>query len=272
MATFGLTETGLIVAASVGVQRFGNPMVLPANGPWIIHGIWGIPLWPAPSGENPILGHIGIQSITGDLDPDPTPALFPHPVQQVSTINAQGLLPTPIQIHPTAIKAAGKSQIQMVAEWAGATGVNNIRFIGGILFSDNPPRTLPVQRTATLFAQVTSASETALGIIQLPESADNLISISAQAAWLVPPAATEPLAGTIRLQSDDERLQPAAFPISFGLMGRTTAAPINSFLPPVLTIPLDTKVLPGSRISVFCTFPTWLATTINVQFTLNYGG
>jgi hypothetical protein len=255
----------------VGVQTFGTPIVLPANGPWVIHGIWGIPAWINPSGENPILGSIGIQSITGDLDPDPTPALFPHPVQQVNTINAQGLLPTPVQIHPTSFKAPGSSQIQMVAEFDGPAGVNNIRFMGGILFSANPPRVLPIQRTAMLFAQVTSAAEIALGIIQLPESADLLISYSAQAAWLLPPAANEPLLGFIRMQSDDERLQPAEFPLSFGLMGRTTAAPINDALPPVLTVPLETKVLPGSRISVFCTFPTWTATTINVKFFLNYG-
>lgn len=271
MATFGLTRTGLINGALAGVLPFGAPIILPANGPWVIHGIWGVAVWPSPSGQNPILGSIGIQSLTGDLLPDPTPALFPFPVQQVTTINAQGLLPTPIQIHPTYFKAPGSSQVQMVAEFEGPVGPNNIRFMGGILFSTNPPRDLPIQRTAVLRTQVSSAAETALGIIQLPESADLLISYSALAAWLLPPLTTEPLIGHIRLQSDDERLQPAEYPFSFALMGATTANPINDTLPPVLTVPLDTKVLPGSRISVFCTFPAWLNTTINVTFYLNYG-
>lgn len=271
MGTFGLIRYDLAIPLWLGIIPISTPIVLPANGPWLIHGIWGVTLWSNPTNDNPILGSIGIQSITGDLTPDPTPALFPLPVQQTNTVNDTNILPIPIQIHPINFKAPGNSQISLVTEYIAAGGSIALAHMGGIIFSHNQPQTIPIQRTAMLYKIVVSGAETCLGIIQLPESADLLISISTIACFAAAPVANEPLIGFIRLQSDDEALQPAEFPISFALSGPAGLVRINLTPPPVLTIPLDTQVPPGSRISVYATFPAWVTTSIHVKCYLNYG-
>lgn len=250
--THALARLGTGSTTALADTQIGADIVMPAGGPWIIHGLWGQVVKVTAVASEGTGGALVINSVSGDLDPDPAPGLWPmigNP--QASSANFS-LAALPLNIWPVNLTAAGKAVIelryiqQLAITAASATAA-------GIIFGDSIPGPFRAPFCDTVRAAFASATEQSIGEIVISQKASKITGIFADVNHGDALTAAEPVLATIRLASDDIQMPPSQYPCfrcfdsGDGTVEGETACPQGQF------IPVDIPVVGGSRIDVFAT-------------------
>jgi hypothetical protein len=252
MSTHALLDTGTGSTTAATKKQIGSDITLPAGGPWIIFGLWGQVVKTTTVPSEGTGGQLIIDSLSGDITPDPAPGKYPMKGNpQTSSANCS-LAAIALDIYPVLWKAAGKAVIklsylnQLAITTASVTA-------GGILFGDKVPERRPLVFSDGVYSAFASASEQSIGTITLAEKATRIVGILADVTHGDALTTAEELLATIRLTSDDIKLPPAQYPCQRcydagdGTVEGETAAPRQDY------IPVDIPVQGGARINVYAT-------------------
>jgi len=254
MSSHALAVTGTGGTAAASITQIGENITLPAGGPWTIFALWGQVAKVTAVASEGSGGQLIIDSLSGDLDPDPAPGIYPligNPQCSSAHFSCAAL---PLNIWPVNWLASGKSVISLsymnqLAITAGS------RVVAGILFGDSIPEKRPLKFCDSVYSAFASASEQAIGTITLAEKATRIVGILADLNKGDALTVAEPIIGTIRLSSDDIKMPPAQYPFARcfdsgdGTVAGETACPKMDF------IPVDIPVKGGARINVYATTP-----------------
>lgn len=252
MSTHALAVTGAGATGAVTKTQIGGNITLPAGGPWTIFGMWGQVVKVTAVADEGTGGHLIIDSLSGDLSPDPAPGKYPmigNPIGEGAHFSMAAL---PLNIWPVNWQAAGKSVIKLsyFQQLAITTAPH---MAAGIIFGDSTPEKRPLMFCDAVYASFASATEQLVGTITLAEKATRIVGILADLNKGDSLTVAEQILGTIRLASDDIKMPPAQYPMQRcfdsgdGTMAGETAAPRMDF------IPVDIPVEGGARINCYCT-------------------
>jgi hypothetical protein len=254
--------------AAAGEVSIGT-ITLPAGGPWKIHHVFGLLSRITATAAEMNGGHFRIDSVSGDITPQPSPSRFPL-IESGSSLGATiDACVCPLHIYDVDYTAAGKAVFNMV--YRQETAVTAIpQLVLGVAFGKERPVKSPIVQCDTVRAQVTSAADTALGTITLAESAKRITGFLAIATQDNVLTTAEELIGFVRLASDDIDLTPMQIPFA-NAYGAGLGALINNPGPSYRQfIPVDIPVLGGARINVFVDLNTAVTTAAEVQFFIAY--
>ncbi|MBD3320258.1 MAG: hypothetical protein GF350_04095 [Chitinivibrionales bacterium] len=165
--------------------------------------------------------------------------------------------------------AAGKAVIDLIFHIPTAVTVAPQVAIG-IIFGPSRANPVPYKFSDIARAQVTAATDTAVGTITLAESAQRITSIMGVIGQGNVITAGEELIGVFRLDSDDVNFAPAQYPFvasySAGL-GANIEAPSVPVLSP---IPVNIPVKGGARIDSFVDLNTAVTNAAEVEIYVGY--
>lgn len=262
MSTHALARTGT-GATGAGVKtQIGADIIMPAGGPWIIHHLWGqvAKITTVPSEGTG--GQLIVDSLSGDISPDPAPGKYPMVGNAATSGAAAGNSALPLDLRRVNWTAAGKASLKLsyLNQLAITTGS---RTLGGIIFSEQVPDERPLMFCDGVFSSFASAAEQLIGTITLAEKATRIVGIMADLNKGDAVTSAEEIAATIRIASDDIKMPPAQYPCNRvfdaadGTAAGESAAPHSPF------ITVDIQVVGGARINIFAT--TTAAVTANAD-------
>lgn len=257
MPTYAIARTGTGGTAALATTQIGANLTLPAGGPWIIHNIWGQVAKRTTVPNEGTGGVLLLNSVSGDINPDPAPGQWPLVGACVSESANCNLAPVPLNLWDTVLNGAGKAQLSLsyINQLAITTAS---RVACGIIFGD----TIPERRRAPFCAYVqdsfASASEQQIGSITLAEKATRITGFMAVLNKGDAATAAEECMATIRLGSQDVKLPPSQYPCNMAFNASDGTAVGQAGMPQSQFIPVDIPVIGGAVIDVFAT------TTISV--------
>ena len=261
MSTHGIGRMGPGSQILNDEVQIGSNITLPAGGPWLIYNMWSQSILTNSNGYRSVNGYIHLDSISGDITPDPAPGKFPL-IPHFMTTSAWGYTDFDvINIFKTRLLAPGKSVIAL-SHISKVTIPDAPAISVGILFDKQVPIKRYSPWTDYVAADLSSNVETYIGTITMSEAAKRLTSIYCEVFPVDSITADDYVLATFRLDSDDIEITPAIFP-SFAAWalftgGNQSYAQARHIEPIHLNIP----VLGGARINVFATLAN--ATTSNV--------
>lgn len=252
MPTHALAVTGNGNTAAATKTAIGAAITLPAGGPWIIHHIWGQVAKVTTVPNEGTGGILYIDSLTGDLTPDPAPGKYPLIGNQVSESANCAISAVPLNLWPVRWEASGKAQIQL--SYANQLAITTAPKVAcGIIFGDSVPEVRPLTFCDVVYTSWAAAVETQVGTITLAEKATRITGILADLMKGDAPTAGEEIMATIRLDSADVKLPPAQYPCCKAFNASDGTAVGQSTSPRCDFIPVDIPVIGGARIDVFVT-------------------
>jgi len=269
MATHALAVTGTGGTTALAKTQIGSDLILPAGGPWIIHGIWGQVVKSTTVPNEGTGGNLIIDAKSGDLDPDPAPGTYPLIGSCVSESANAAISAVPLNIWPVAWQAAGKAAISLYYQQLLAITTGSI-VAAGIIFGDNIPEVRPLTFVDSVHKSFASATEQSVGTITLAEKATRIVGIMADLNKGDAATAGEAIIATIRLASDDIRLPPAQYPCGRAFNASDGTAVGQSATPQMQFIPVDIPVAGGARIDVFATTSISVTGNADVSVYLAY--
>jgi hypothetical protein len=263
---------GLIVAAAgqtaAGEQTLGT-VTLPADGPWIIHNVFGQIVSATATAAEATGGYMRFDAASGDISPNPAPSKWPV-ICNGSTLGAtidQG--GCALQMYPVQWEAPGRATVSMIFNNTVAATVAP-QIVMGILFGKSVPEPHPFRFCDTVRVTTNSAADTAIGTITLSEKATKITGLMGVLLNDGVLTTAEELIGFFRLASDDIDLVPAQFPFpmaySAGLGALIQAGPWM----PSGFIPVDIPVVGGARINTFVDLNTAITNAAEVQVYIAY--
>lgn len=267
--THGIIRTGAGGTAADARSQIGANIILPAGGPWIIHGLYGQVAKISTIPDQGAGGIIELNSVAGDLEPNPAPANFPLIGPCVSESANAAISAQPLQIWPVNYTAPGKSSLQLLYTQDQAITTASI-VIAGILFGEEVPVPRPSPFCATIAAEFASATEQNFGTITLSENASRLVGIIADLNKADAATAGEAIAATVRLASDSMTLQPAQYPCNRIFNASDGTAVGQASTPLSQIIPLDIPVIGGAIITVFGTTTVSVTGNASIRVFLFY--
>ncbi len=269
MPTHAQAVTGTGGTTALAATQIGSIISLPAGGPWIIFGIWGQVVKASTVPNEGTGGTLLINSVMGDLSPDPAPGRYPLIGACVSESANAALAAVPLNIWPVNWQAAGKAQITLtyINQLAITTGS---LVAAGILYGDSVPAIKPLVFSDVVRASFASAAEQSIGQITLAEKATKIIGILCDLNKGDVPSAGEAILATVRLSSSDVKMSPAVFPCNRAFNASDGTAVGQSATPMSNFIPLDITVKGGARIDVFATTTISVTGNADVQVYLFY--
>lgn len=244
-------------------------ITLPADGPWQIHHIFGQIAAATATAAEAIGGYLRLESLAGDLEPNPAPAEFPL-YSAGSFLGATAdRVSNPLQMYRINFAAPGKSQLQLLyAQDVACTVAPQI--VAGIIFGKSVPEMKPLQYVDSVQTTVTAATDTSIGTITLSERAARIVGVCGvliQDGVLV---TAEELVGFWRMASDDVNIIPAQFPFTnagsagLGATIGTGGIGMTSF------IPVDIPVPAGARINTYVDLNTAVTNGADVRIFIAY--
>ncbi len=244
-------------------------ITFPAGGPWKIWGLWGFMVNATLTAAEVVAGHIRLNSVSGDIIPNPAPSRFP--LSAVGSI--LGAVGSPqmhsLQIFPVFYEAPGKGVMQLIVNQAVGNAVAP-QCVLGILFGKSIPQAYPFRYIDRVRVQTKAAVDTAVGTVTLAEKATRITAIGGILIQDNVITTQEELLGFFRLSSDDVRMPPAQFPFS-AVYGAGLGAAINQPVAQVpRMIPVEIPVPGGGRIDVFVDLNTGLTNEAEVQIYIAY--
>jgi len=263
---------GLIVASAgqtaAGELALGT-LTLPADGPWIIHDVFGQIVSATATAAEATGGYMRFDAASGDITPNPAPSKWPV-ICNGSTLGAtidQGSCV--LQRFPVAWEAPGRATISCIFNNTVAATVAP-QIVMGILFGKKIPEPARFLFCDTVRTTTNSAADTSVGTITLSEKAKRITGICGVLLNDGVLTTAEELIGFFRLSSDDIDLVPAQFPFpmafSAGLGGLINA---GTYVPTGM-IPVDIPVVGGARINCFVDLNTAITTAAEVQVFIAY--
>jgi len=266
-------NTHSAVIASAGQTGAGSvslgSITLPAGGPWKIHHVFGLLARATATAGEMNGGYFEMQTGSGDIIPQPAPARFPLN-ESCSFLGAVADVPTcPLHLYEVDYDAAGKAVINFF--YVQTTAVTAApQLVVGCLFGKERPAAFPIQRCDVVRAQITAATEAAVGTITLAETAEMITGICVTAVQDNVLTAGEELIGFVRGASDDIDLTPFQIPFmnAFGAGLGATIHGGNGLLETF--IPLQIPVIGGARINFVCDLNTAVTNAAEIQVALAY--
>lgn len=257
MPTHALAVTGTGGTAARATTQIGSDITLPAGGPWTIFSIWGQVVKSTTVPNEGTGGELIIDSLSGDIVPDPAPGKYPLIGACASESANCAIAAVPLNLFPVNWQAAGKATVQLSYRNQLAITTGSL-VAGGIIFGNEMPEKRPLTFCDTVQASFASASEQTVGTITLAEKATRIVGILADLNKGDAPTGGEAILATIRLDSADIKLPPAQYPCNRAFNASDGTAAGQSATPQSQFIPVDIPVVGGARINVFAT------TTISV--------
>lgn len=244
-------------------------ITLPADGPWIIHNVFGLIARATATAAESIGGHIRLESAQGDIEPNPAPSRFPL-YEAGSFLGATAPCSrNDLQIYDVLWQAPGRAALNMIYNQAIACTVA-AQVVLGIMYGRSVPEKRPIIFTDRVRTTVTTVAATSLGTITLSERASRITGICGILQQDGVLTAGEEQIGYFYLTSDDIDLVPAQYPFNsaFGAgLGATIGNPGNS---PLSFLPVDIPVPAGARVNVFAILNTALTNGADAEVFLAY--
>lgn len=252
MSTHALARQGPGGTAALASTQIGADLVMPAGGPWLIHSIWGQVCRPTSIADQGAGGILHIQSLSGDISPDPAPGKYPLVGPCIAESANFALAAVPLNIYPVAWEAAGKASISLsYIQQLACTTASEVAC--GIIFGTARPEVKPLTFCDFVQTSWAAATETAVGTITLAEKATRLVGIFADLNKGDAVTAAEEVMATIRLDSADIKLPPSQYPCNRAFNSSDGTPVGQSATPQGQFIPVDIDVIGGARIDVYVT-------------------
>jgi len=269
VATHGLAVSGDGATTAATLTKIGSDIVMPAGGPWKIHHIWAQAVHSAAAAAEALSGNLVVQSLSGDLTPDPAPGTFPVPGLSAAAGANYGPQVSPLKLIPVNWEAAGKATISLSYYQQLATTAAP-KLAAGIIFGDTVPEVKPIVFCDGVRGTQTSASETSVGTITLSTRAKVITGIFADINLDGAYTADEEMMATIRLGSADVDLPPAQYPCARAFSpgdGTPVAEPPTPYWQ---FIPVNIPVVGGARIDAYIDLVTAVTVAVTVGIYLAY--
>lgn len=263
---------GMIIAAAgqvaAGEQLLGT-ITLPAEGPWIIHNVFGqiVPVTPT-AGEG-VGGYMMFTAASGDINPNPAPSRWPVICNSASLGATLDQPCCALHMYPVNWEAPGRATINMIFNnTPAATAIPQI--VMGILFGKSIPEKKPFLFCDTVRVQTNSAADTAVGTITLSEKATRITGLMGVIFLDGVLVTVQTLLGFFRLASDDIDLVPAQYPFPMAFGGGLGALIQGGPTFPKEFIPVDIPVVGGARINCFVDLNVATTNNAEVQIYIAY--
>ena len=265
--THGMVVSGA-GSTSAGDTTIGQ-ITLPAGGPWTIFQAWSlIAAADADEGES-FGGHFRLNASSGDLQPNPAPSRLPTGMvgSQLGALNNP--LACPLQIYDVDYQAEGKAVIDLIYNEASSVTVAT-QVVLGLIFGKTRPVLRPIRFSDRIRAAISSAADTSIGTLTLPESASRITGMCCIAVQDGILTAAEELIGFVRLASDDVKLPPAQYPINSAFSAGFGATMSAVSMQPVRIIPLNSPIPAGARVDAYLDLNTALTNAAEVELFLMF--
>lgn len=269
MSTHALATTGTGATTAATKTKIGSTLTLPSGGPWLIFGLWAQVAKVTAAANEGTGGQLIIDSLTGDLVPDPAPGKYPLTGSCVVQGANNSISALPLNIWPVNWQASGKAQIDLsyLNQLAITTGS---AVAAGIIFGDKIPEKKPFPFCDSVYSAFASALESSIGTITLAEKATRIVGIMGVLAKGDAPTAGQAVLGTFRLSSSDIMLPPAQYPFAY-CYDACTGTPVGqSAMPMAQFISVDIEVEGGARIDCFATTTQSVTGNADVQIYIAY--
>jgi hypothetical protein len=256
---------GLIVAAAgqvaAGEQILGT-VTLPADGPWIIHNVFGQIVATTPTAAEGVGGYMRFDAASGDIDPNPAPSKWPVVSNSASLGATIDQSNCSLKMYPVNWQAPGRATINMIFNnTVAATAIPQI--VMGIMFGKSIPEKKRFLFCDTVRVQTNSAADTAIGTITLSEKATRITGLMGLLFMDGVVTTVQSLLGFFRLASDDIDLVPAQYPFPMAIGGGLGALIQGPDVQNTAFLPVDIPVVGGARINCFVDLN--VATTNNAE-------
>lgn len=262
MATHAYARQGPGGTAALADTQIGADIIMPAGGPWLIHHVWGQVVRATNVPDEGATGVLHVQTLSGDLTPDPAPGKYPIMGACVAESSASAIAAVPLNLWPVAWEAAGKSSLKL--SFINQLAITTASEVAcGILFGDSRPEVLPLTFCDYVQASFASAAEQSVGSITLAEKATRIVGIFADLNKGDAATAAEEIMAIVRLDSNDIKLPPAQYPCARAFNSSDGTAVGQSAVPQAQFIPVDIPVIGGAIINVFAT--TSISVTANAD-------
>ena len=269
MATHALAVQGPGSTSAAAITQIGSTLTLPAGGPWIIHQIWGQVVKATTIPDQGTGGALIINSLSGDLEPDPAPGIYPLIGSPISESANAALSAVPLNLWNVNWNAAGKSQISL--SYLNQLAITTASEVAaGIIFGDSIPVPVPLKFCDGVRSAFASATEQTIGTITLAEKATRIVGILADLNKGEASTTAEEVMATIRLDSADVKFPPAQYPCNRAFNASDGTAVGQSAVAQSQFIPVDIPVIGGARVDIFATTSISVTANAEVQVYLAY--
>ena len=266
MSTHAIARQGPASATAATKLQIGADIIMPADGPWTIFGIWGQVVKATAVAAEGTGGLLILDSLSGDIDPDPAPAKWPVVGNMAGASANFAGAQVPLNIWPVNWSASGKATLKLSFTnlLASATAPE---VACGIIFGKEIPERKSMLFCDSVSAAFAAATEQSIGTITLAEKATRIVGILADLQKGDAHTVAEEVMATIRLDSADIKFPPAQFPCcraydsGDGTVAGAASVPQSQF------IPVDIPIVGGARIDVFAT--SSIAVTANCEVTVS---
>jgi hypothetical protein len=246
---------------ATGEQNLGQ-LVLPADGPWIIHDIFAQIVPVTPTAAEGIGGYFRFEAASGDIDPNPAPSRWPCICNSSSLGATIDQSCCKLHMFPVNWVAAGRATVNC---WfnnvPAATAIPQI--VMGFVFGKSIPERKRFLFCDTVNVQTNSAALTAIGTITLAEKATRITGICGTLFLDGVVVTVQSLLGFFTLASDDIDVVPAQYPFTTAIGGGLGALINGAAVSAQDFIPVDIPVKGGARIN--CAVDLNVAVTNNAQ-------
>lgn len=269
MSTHGLLVTGTGGTTALAKTQIGSDITMPAGGPWLIHGIWGMVAKKTTVPNEGTGGTLIIDSASGDITPDPAPGKWPLIGSPASSSANATLGSLPLNLFQTRLNASGKATISLsYLQQLAITTASQVA--AGIIFGDSIPESARAPFVDSVRSSFASATEQQVGSITLAEKATRIVGIMADLNKGDAITIAEAIMATIRLDSADIKLPPAKYPCNrcFDAADGTLAGAVD--VSQSQFIPVDIPVIGGSIIDIFATTTQSVTGNADVQVFIAY--
>lgn len=267
--THGQARRGAGGTLAGSETQIGGNITLPAGGPWTIFGVWMQAVRATLTFAEAVAGSLIVKTVSGDITPQPAPAVFPIDCGGSSLGSIGDVQSSPLTIFPVNWQGAGKAVLSL----------NFLNHLGnavapqiatGILFGSTIPTVQPLMFSDVVRGAITTVAETQIGTITLAEKAKRIVGIKGLLVQDGVLVTAEELIGTFRLASADVLLTPGQYPFS-SVSGAGVGATIGgsqAFNIPY--IPIDMPVIGGSFIDCFVSLNTLVTNAASAQIAIAY--
>lgn len=267
-STHGLVASAA-ASAAIELVTIGT-VELPTRGqPWKLHGLCGQVVRQTATAAEMVGGHFGINSVSGDITPDPAPSRFPV-FEQGSFLGTTADATTgPLFCYDLDLDASGKANLDLVYKQAIAVTVAPMVNIG-VMFGPTIPTKRPFKFSDRVRTTLIVDTNTQVGTIQLSEKATRIIGIYGKLIQDGVRVADEELIGVFSLRSDDLDLAPSfwLFNEVYGAGKGATMHGGDSLHPTPHMV--DIPVPGGARIDCFVDLLTAITNPADVEIFLMY--
>ncbi|KKM90355.1 hypothetical protein LCGC14_1239500 [marine sediment metagenome] len=269
MATHAFSRQGPGGTAAGEETQIGANLDMPAGGPWTIHHVWAQVVRATTIPDQGTGGTLHVQAISGDLTPDPAPGKYPLIGSPISESANAALSAVPLNLWPVNWQAAGKALLSLsYIQQLAITTPSEVAC--GIIFGDSIPEVRPLMFCDVVSTAWASASEQAVGTLQLSEKATRIVGILADLNKGDASTTAEEVMATIRLGSADIKIPPAQYPCNRAFNASDGTAAGQSAVAMSNFIPVDIPVIGGARIDVFVTSSISVTSNAEVRVYLAY--